>query len=264
MEVLSELGGEIDHLLSSLISQPMVGSEQWGFTQYFFWMLIAVAVLMILVFAAVRREALVPKGRFLNGVEFIVEYARNNLVRGVIAHNADKHAPFLLTLFFFILVNNILGVIPGGKPGTGTMGVTVALAIIVFCYFVYWGFKTHGPLGYLKSIAPSGIMFPLNIFIWLLEFVSTVLRIFTLSVRLFCNLFAGHVALGALAILTSLFIQPLLEQITLGNFATSAASLGFLILLLLLYVVELLVAVIQAYVFTVLTSVYINLATSSH
>lgn len=264
MDVLSGLNAEINHLVDSLISHPMVGSDQWGFTQFMFWMCIALTTVLIVVFVAVKKQALVPKGRFLNGVEALVEFARNDIVEGNIAHNPHRHIPFLLTLFFVILFNNIYGLIPGAKPGTGTMGTTVALALISFVYFIYWGVKTHGAFGYLKSMAPSGLKFPVNIFIWILEVFSTALRLLTLSVRLFSNMFAGHVALGALAILTSLFLHPLIEQVSAGAALTSLASVGWMALLVMLYTVEILVAFIQAYVFTVLSAVYINLATSAH
>ncbi len=264
MGPLDKVGAEIEHLTHELISQPIIGSGDWAFTQYMLWMLIALGTLLIVVFAAVKRESLIPKGRFLNAVEFLVEFVRNDMARGVISHNADKHVPFLLTLFFFILFNNLWGVIPGAKPGTGTIGITAALSLIAFVYFIYWGIKTHGPFGYVKSLVPSGIGFPLNIAIWLLELISTSFRLLTLAVRLFSNMFAGHVALGALAILASLFVEPLIAQVTGSTLLTASASIGWIILLVALYTVELLVALIQAYVFTVLTSVYIEMATSAH
>jgi F-type H+-transporting ATPase subunit a len=121
-----------------------------------------------------------------------------------------KHFPFIAALFFFILFNNIVGIIPGCHPGTGTIGVTAALALCSFVYFIAVGIKRMGVLGYIKSFAPKGLALPMAIMVWVIELFSTFLRLITLAVRLFCNMFAGHVVMGTFAILASLFFEPLL------------------------------------------------------
>ena len=174
----------------------MVGTDIVGITQYSFWMAVAIIVMLIVIFAAKNRMSLVPKGRFVNGFEYLVEFVRNDILLGTIGPKGDKHGPFLMTLFFFILFNDIVGVIPGCKPGTGTIGVTVALALCSFCYFVWVAIKHLGVAGYIKSFAPAGVVAPLAIFVACIEVFSTILRLITLAIRLFANMFAGHVCLG--------------------------------------------------------------------
>ena len=104
--------------------------------------------------------------------------------------------------------------------------------------------------------------FPLNALVWLIEVFSTILRLITLAVRLFCNLFAGHVVMGTFAILASLFFQPLLAGFSAAAAAQAGASILWVAILLVIYVVEIMVAAIQAYVFALLSAVYIQIAES--
>ena len=179
---------------------------------------------------------------------------------GQYAHKCD--GKILATLFFFILANNVVGVIPGMKQGSGTISTTAALAVVVFIYFVACGVRTHGPIGYLKSLAPEGVMFPLNVLVWLIEVFSTILRLITLAVRLFCNLFAGHVVMGTFAILASLFFEPMVQAFSVATAVQAGASVLWVGILLVIYVVEIMVAAIQAYVFALLSAVYIQIAES--
>ncbi len=261
MEALANISAEIDHLVSSFLAPAMYGNDIVGLTQYTFWMAVAIVLLLIVVFAAKRRLSIVPKGRFINGFEMVVEFVRNDVVLGTIGPKADKHAPFLLTLFFFILASNIVGVIPGGKPGTGTVGVTFALALCSFVYFITVAVKNLGGLGYIKSFAPKGVFFPINLIVAVIEVFSTILRLITLAVRLFANMFAGHICLGAFALMTSLCFNFMLSDFTIGSlFGSGLPALLWLVILTIIYAIEMAVAVIQAYVFTVLSAVYIQLA----
>ena len=228
--------------------------------------------MLALVFAAKSQLSLVPKNRFVGVMEFFVDFTQRDVGQGVLGSAAKQHTPFLLTLFIFILVSNLVGLIPGAKAATGTMGTTVALAAISFVYFTYHGIKKQGGLHYLVSFAPKGLKpLPLAVFIWFLEFVSMILRLLTLSVRLFANMFAGHLLLGVLAILTTLFVEPLIAPLLdpaaafdPGAIPFSLASILWLLLLTALYALEVFVACVQAYVFTLLSSIYVYLATSEH
>ena len=259
MDAFSKLPGEINHLVSSFSSMPVVGDLMAGMTQYTFWLVVSSIVLLILMFAFVSRLSLVPHGRFANAMEYVVQYIENDIGRGILGEQSwRKHFPFLATLFMFILVNNIIGVIPGMKPGTGTISTTAALAVVAFIYFIGVGVKAHGAWGYAKSLAPKGVGFPLNILIWVIEVISTLLRPITLAVRLFCNMFAGHIVLGSFALMVSLFAEPLIQQVSLMNAGGLIGSFLFGCILLIIYAIEMFVGVIQAYVFTVLTAVYIQ------
>lgn len=261
MEALANISHEIDHLVSSFLAPAVVGNDVVGLTQYTFWMAVAIVLLIAVVFAAKKRLALVPKGRFVNGFEYVVEFVRNDVVLGTIGPKADKHAPFLLTMFFFILFNNVVGVIPGCKPGTGTIGVTVALALCSFVYFIAIAIKNLGVLGYIKSFAPSGVAFPINLLVGVIEVFSTILRLVTLAVRLFANMFAGHICLGAFALMTTLCMTFMFNNFGIDTLLSSGLpSLLWMVILTIIYAIEIVVAAIQAYVFTVLSAVYIQLA----
>ncbi len=260
---LDKLPEEMDELVNSFSSTPVIGDLNVGITQYSYWMFVAIVILLAVVFVFKKKQAeggLVPKGRFVNGVEFLVEYCRDDLCRGLLGDTWREHFPFIATLFFFILVNNIVGVIPGCKPGTGCIGTTAALALVSFVYFIVVGMKRKGVLGYIKSLAPAGVAFPMNALVWVIEVFSTFLRLITLAVRLFCNLFAGHVVMGTFAILASLFFEPLMQGVSAAALGQAGASVFWVVILMVIYAVELLVAAIQAYVFTLLSAVYIQLA----
>lgn len=247
-------------LVSEFSSMAVVGDLNAGLTQYSLWLLVAAVVFLIIMFLFVKKQTLVPHGVFVNGIEYLIEVVENDVAKGVVGTDWRRHFPFLATVFLFIFINNVIGLIPGMKPGTGAIGCTAALAIVTFVYFVRAGFRKHGVIGYFKSLAPSGVIFPMNIFIMIIELFSLVLRPITLAIRLFCNMFAGHIVMGSFAIMVSLFAEPLLEQVTALNAAMALPSLAWLVILLVIYAVEMIVAFVQAYVFTILSAVYIQVA----
>ena len=230
-------------------------------TQYVLWMLICFLITLVVVLAASKRLTIIPTNKFTNMVEYGYEFVKKDMGESAIGHGYKKHLPFLATLFFFILISNFVGLIPGCKTPTGSLSITWALAAVSFVYFIYWGIKAHGGWGYIKSIAPSGLPKPMVPIIWFFEFISLVLRVLTLAVRLYGNMFAGHMVLGIFALATSIFIQ---SAIATGNVLFGLPPIGWMALLIAMYALECLVAFLQAYVFTTLSAVYINLATSSH
>lgn len=265
MDAFAKLPAEIDELVASFSSTPIIGNLMHGLTQYTFWLVVAALVLLVIMFAYSRRiTSLVPHGLFMNAIGWVVEFVKKDIVQGILGDTWKRHFPFLATLFFFILINNIVGIIPGMKPGTGTISTTAALAIVVFVYFVACGIKAQGVAGYFKSFAPKGVGFPLNALVWCIELVSTILRPITLAVRLFCNMFAGHVVMGSFAIMVTLFAHPLIEEVSALNFVGALPGIAFAAILLAIYAIEIFVAAIQAYVFTMLTAVYIQSADEGH
>lgn len=259
-EIFEILPDEINHLVSEFSSMPVVGTLSAGLTQYSTWLLVAAVAFVVVMVAFVRKQQLVPQGLFVNGMEYLVEYVENDIAKGVVGSTWRKHMPFLATVFLFILINNVIGLIPGCKPGTGAIGCTAAIALCSFVYFLYFGIKKHGFIGYWKSLAPAGVVFPLNVFVWVVELFSLFLRLITLAVRLFCNMFAGHIVMGSFAIMASLFCGPLLEQFSAMNAVGALPSVAWMLILLIIYAVEMIVAFVQAYVFTVLSAVYIQIA----
>lgn len=271
-KAVEELIGTDTHpgaLSTQALNGDSYGPTQFVVTNYVFFLGISIVLLAVVMVIAVKKLALVPKNKLSNAVEALAQFVRDDIANALIGHDGNKYFPFLATMFFFILVNNILGLIPGCKPGTGTMGITVALSTVVFIFFNTVGFKNQGFFGYIKSFAPKGVPFPINLIVWAIEVFSAILRIFTLAVRLFANMYAGHIILGIFAILTALFTEPLIEAIQTGHNIGGAAvgalpALGWLTLMTALYALEVLVAFVQAYVFTVLSAVYIGAAAHEH
>lgn len=266
MSPLDALPEEIDELLDGFMSHSVFGNMTVGLTTYTFWLIVALALLLVVLFVFKKKQAesLVPQGTFVNGVEFVVQYIRDDVVKGICGETWKKHFPFLCTMFFFILANSIVGMIPGCHPGTGTIGVTAAIAVCSFVYFVVLGCKRMGVLGYIKSLSPKGVPCPINLLVACIECFSNFLRPITLAIRLFCNMFAGHIVMGVFAILASLFVEPLLNGFSVIALGNASASIFWVALLIGIYVVEILVGVIQAYVFTLLSAVYIQQVEQEH
>ena len=259
---LNDIAAPIEELSESFNSMPVFNIGPWAISQYTFWMFICLALVLIVVLVAAKRVTLVPKSKFASMVEYGYDAVRRNMGEGAIGHGYEKHMPFLATLFFFILLSNVVGLIPGCKTPTGTLGVTWALALCSFVYFNYYGIKAKGGWGYIKSIAPHGLPKPMVPVIWFFEFFSLVIRLLTLAVRLYGNMLAGHMVLAVFAIATTTFVQYTFFQ--MGGVATGLTAFVWFFLLLFMYALETLVAFLQAYVFTILTSSYIGLAIHPH
>ncbi len=256
MNPLDVLSSQVPHLQHSFVSAPVFGF----LTQYTVWMCICLAVTLLIVLTAAKKLTLVPDNKFVNMVEFGYGMVCNDMGKGPIGHGYEKHIPFLATMFFFILTCNFIGLIPGCKTPTGALSCTWALSIISFVYFNYYGIKAHGGWGYIKSIAPSGLPLIMVPIIWFFETISLILRALTLAVRLYGNMFAGHMVLGIFALATSAFLTAGIQ----GSALVGSVSIAWFILLVLMYSLEVLVAFLQAYVFVILSAVYIGLATGKH
>ncbi|MFA5112818.1 MAG: F0F1 ATP synthase subunit A [Candidatus Margulisiibacteriota bacterium] len=196
-----------------------------------------------------RRLRTVP-GRVQNLAEVVILFLRDE-VAGQIGHGRDAWLPFIIAVFSFILANNLLGLVPGLSSATGNINVTAALAIAVFLVVQSAGIVKHGPLGYIKSLIPPGLPLPIAVFMLPIEIVSQFAKPFSLAVRLFANMFAGHAVMLMLLSLIFLFKSYLILPLpVLGNTAV------------LLF--EVFVAFIQAYIFTYLTTLYIATAVEGH
>lgn len=248
--------------VESFFSRPVVGNETVGLTQYFCWMLLAIVVMLVVIFVFKKKQSasLVPRGVFVNGCELAVDFVKNDICKSTLGDSWRRHFPFLATVFFFVLFGNLIGVLPTWKPGTGSTGVTGAVALMSFVYFIAMGMRKKGVFGYIKSLAPEGLMAPIALIVWVIEVFSTFLRLITLAVRLFCNMFAGHVVMGAFALMCTLFVEPLFHGFTVGALGMASTSILWMVLLILIYAVEMMIAVIQAYIFTLLSAVYVQLA----
>lgn len=209
------------------------------------------AVLVVALFVAgSRRRALVPKG-VQNLAEAGYELVEKNIAVEVMGHEGRKWTPFLASLFFFIWFANIMEVIPGIQfPPTSRIAIPIYFALQTWLIMVFMGFKVQG-LGYLKNtLFPPGVPVFLYILVTPIEFVSTfIVRPFSHAVRLFANMMAGHILLTTFALLTAALWLGKWNAVFLPlPFFMTVAMTGF----------EVLVAVLQAYIFTILTAVYIG------
>jgi F-type H+-transporting ATPase subunit a len=222
-----------------------IGNQEIAFTNSSAYMLLAVAVVALLMLGAGRQ--LVP-GRFQSMAELSYEFVANT-IRTTAGSEGMKFFPLVFSLFMFICVSNMIGVIPYNFTVASHIIVTAALAMVVFLTVLIYGFYKNG-LKFFKIFVPSGIpifILPLVVFI---EVFSFFLRPISHSVRLFANMLAGHIALKVFAS----FI-PLLAGLGIAGYAGAVLPLGMVIALTAL---ELLVAFLQAYVFTILTCIYLN------
>lgn len=241
------LGDKVNELLHELSSLPL--GHGAFLTNYMFFLLVAFGLTLLFFGIASRKIQMIPKG-IGNVAEAGLQFVRDNIVVDVIGAEGVKYVPFIGTVFFFILFNNLLGLIPGMKPGTGTMGTTVTWAVMVFLVYNGIGMRKHGVWGYIKSFYPKGVFAPIAVFVMFLEIVSHCIRPLTLSVRLFANMYAGHVILGIFSIFTVLLLQ--------ASGVAKVISVLPVMLQIVMYAFELFVAFIQAYVFSILTAVYIG------
>jgi F-type H+-transporting ATPase subunit a len=208
------------------------------------------AVLLFLV-AAVRRPRLVP-GRLQWMGESAYSFVRDGVAREVMGRDGLRFAPYLAALFLFILANNLPGIIPLMQIApTAKIALPALLAGITYVLFNWIGIRQHGFWPYMKSILfIPGIPKPMYLLVTPIEAASTLLfRPFTLAVRLFANMFAGHMLLLIFALGTTYLLA-------VGNFSVIFAPVSFVMAVTMTFF-EFLVIVLQAYVFTVLTSTYI-------
>lgn len=216
-------------------------------TAHLVMMWIAALFLIITLSISTKKRGLIPSG-FANAIEAIVVFIRDDLAVPNIGKNeAQKFLPFLLTAFLFILACNLLGLIPFGATATANINVTATLAVISFFMMIGGGIWHNGFFGYFKGLIPHGLpawLLPLMI---PLEFLGLFTKPFALAMRLFANMTAGHVVilslLGLIFIMKSLLIAPV--------------SIAFA---LAIYLLEIFVAFVQAYVFTLLSAVFIGMA----
>jgi F-type H+-transporting ATPase subunit a len=231
-------------------------------TKHVVFMIVAAVLVFLTIWYAGRqvqrrqREGKAPAG-FGAAIEAIVLFIRDDVVLGNIGHGGEKFVPYILTLFFFILYCNLLGLLPWGATPTGNLAVTGSLALISFLVIEISGFQALGPRGYLKTIvfvppgmtglgavAMAAIMTPI-------EIIGKIVKPFALTLRLFANMTAGHFVI--LALLGLIFI--------FSSWAVAAGSVAFVVFMMLL---ELLVAFLQAYIFALLTSVFIGMMQHAH
>jgi len=274
---------DADHFMffeSLHLELPLPNIGGWQVTK--FHVLLGIAAVLtatILLWLAKRmRSGAPPRGVAQGVAESLVYFVRDQIARpaidhkdhhGHVHHDGDKYVPFLGTTFLFVLVANLLGMIPFLGSPTASIAVTAALALVVFLYTHFSGIQQNGFAGYLKTFVPhiqlDGPAKFLGYFLvplmFCLELLTPFIRPFVLAVRLFANMLAGHVAIFVLLF----FIQMVAKSEWLA-YHKGSETLYFLVaplsvaIVTALSMLELLVACLQAFIFTLLTAIFIGLA----
>lgn len=246
-------GGEAAHFdpmhqfeIKRLIPVEIFGLDA-SFTNSSLFMVIAVILISGFIMISTSGRALVP-GRLQSVAELSYEFVAN-MVRMNVGTAGQKYFPFIFSLFMFILVLNMLGMIPYAFTVTSHIIITFALAIAVFLGVTVIGFAIHG-VGFLKFFVPSGVPAALLPLLVVIEVISYLTRPVSLSVRLFANMMAGHTML-------KVFASFVVGLGIIGGWAPLAFMVAFTGL-------EVLVAFLQAYVFAILTCIYLNDAIHLH
>ena len=214
-------------------------------------MLLSAFLLSVLVIVAARKRAIVPRGLY-NFVELLVEFIRGIAISNIGKKDADRFLPYLVTAFFFVLVMNLLGLVPFMATATANVSVTVALALFTFFITQYAAIKAQGVKGYLAHL--TGGVPPSLAWLWPImipvEFLGLFTKPFALTVRLFANMVAGHfviLALLGLIFAVSFWVFPVSVALALG-----------------IFMLELFVAFVQAYIFTMLSALFIGAGLAHH
>ncbi len=229
------LGGKWDEA-----SEACFGGIDISFTNASLFMVVAVSIISIFLIAAMGKRSLIPN-RLQSIAEMAYEFVAN-MLRENVGSTGMRYFPFIFTLFMFILALNMIGMVPYTFTVTSHVIVTFSLAIVIFLGVTTIGFARHG-LGYLRIFVPPGVPLWLLPLLVVIEIISYFIRPFTLAVRLFANMLAGHTMLKVF-----------------GGFVIGLSWLGIVPLLLIVALtgLEFLVGFLQAYVFAILTCIYLN------
>lgn len=285
----------INHVSNSpldhpLIHLPTIAGIDLSVTKHVFMLWLVAALVFIIVTAAVRRYLssgrAVPTG-FMSALEAVVLYVRDEIVQPNVGRKwVDTWTPLILTFFIFILCANAIGLIPvfdvvalidhyvlhtapdsflknvvhGGTTATANFNVTAALATITFAAIIVAGTKAHGFINHWKNLVPHGLAWPIYILLIPIEIMGLFVRPFALTMRLAANMTGGHIAI--LAILSFVFLFT-------DMFGTALAGIGVGLavsvpLAVGISALEIIVVLVQAYVFTLLTAVFIGMAIHVH
>jgi F-type H+-transporting ATPase subunit a len=258
-------GSIADHIFQHVQDETVVPLGCWAghryirldITKHVINMWIAAGILLIVVGLGARRRAVVPRGGY-NLLETFVMFIRDEISEKNIGHHAHLYTPYLCSAFFFILFMNLTGLLPvpawRGFPGistaTGNVSVTVVLALFTFVITQIAGMRAQGPVAYWTHLVPSGVPKALWPLMFVIEFFGLFTKPFALTVRLFANMVAGHIViffLIALTLFISVYVAPVSVAFALG-----------------IFMLELFVALVQAYVFTMLSALFIGMTQHAH
>ena len=247
--------GFIGKINETFLSEKLFGIFDMRITKWvlMLWIaFIACAVVFIPLSRKIKKNLFGSNSRWVNLWEALISFVHDEIVAPNFHGKAAKKAtPYFLTVFFFILFANFFGLIPGSATATANLGVTAALALCTLVGIFAVGIIKQGPLWLVKGFVPGGIPAALFPLMWVLELMGILIKPFSLMIRLFANMTAGHIIIVIL-----LYFAIMFQALWVG-IPSIAGSL-------MIYLLELLVAFIQAYIFTMLSSMFIGESMHSH
>jgi F-type H+-transporting ATPase subunit a len=212
----------------------------------FMWISAALLFFVMTRVAKAYKTSFIPKG-FTNFWEVFIIFVRDEIARPTIGKGFEKFLPYLLTAFFFILFGNFIGLVPFTATFTSNIAVTATMAVFSFLFIQYGGIRSNGILGYFRGLIPHGVPVFLVPIMIVVEFLGLLSKPFALAIRLFANMTAGHIVIYAL--ISLLFVMQ------------SYFWAGLVVpMALFIYGLEILVALLQAYIFTMLSGLFIGMA----
>jgi F-type H+-transporting ATPase subunit a len=251
----TESEGLVFHPMDQFIVKPLFGGDHIGtftVTNVTLWMALSVICIVLLFVLGTGSRSLIP-GRIQSIAEVIYGFVRK-MVEDVAGHDGLKYFPYILTLFLFILFSNFLGLLPKSFTTTSHIAVTAVMAVAVFLTVTVLGFVKNGA-GFLSLFWISAAPLPLRPILALIEIISYFVRPVSHSIRLAGNMMAGHAVIKVFAA-----FAPLVLISGIGYLVTPLAILA----IVAMYALEILVCAIQAYVFAILTCVYLRDALHPH
>jgi F-type H+-transporting ATPase subunit a len=254
---LKSLNNAIAHVNSTVLKDKVFGIFDMRITKWvmMLWLAMLCCLCIFIPLAiTIKKEKMGSESKWVNMWEMlIVSVVHNEIVEPNFEGKYIKTAmPYFATLFFFILFSNYLGMIPGMATATGNLAVTGGLAILTLCGMIGVGVVKQGPLWFYKGTVPHGVPFVLGILLlWPIELIGLLIKPFALTVRLFANMTAGHVV-----ILIFIFLVMMFQNHFVG--------IGSIMGSLMIYMLELLVAFIQAFIFTALSAMFIGSSMHAH
>ncbi|MBS1687898.1 MAG: F0F1 ATP synthase subunit A [Bacteroidetes bacterium] len=236
-----------------IVSEDGAKITDLSITKNILAMLVSAVILMLLMTSAAKKYKAAgamkaPKG-FQNALEVCIIFIRDEVAKPNLGHKYKKYLPLLLTIFFFIWINNLFGLFPGGANFTGNIAVTACLALVSFLVMLFSANKHYW--GHMFN--PPGVPFGIKLLLVPIEIISMFIKPVALTIRLFANMLAGHIII--LSVICMIFIFGMLNKyVGIGFIPVSVAFSVFM------FMVELLVAAIQAFIFATLTAVFIGQA----
>src|ERR1700733_10762563 len=235
--------------LQNFSFKPLFSVGSFHFTKPMLVAVLCTIIVIAFFWAAFRKPKLVPRG-MQNLGELGILAVRDQILRPALGRRGDAYLPFLVSLFFYIFLMNLMELIPVFEfPSMSRIGFVVPLAAFVYILYLYLGFKNQGAWGYVANMWPRGVPWPVYIILIPVELLRFfIIQPFTLGIRLFANMFAGHLLLVIFIVATWY-----LASFSIGLlFAVGSAAM-----VLFVFVLELLIDLLQAFIFTALTATYI-------